>query len=807
MLSISTSLHDPEYLLGMAQLNYYTLGGEPLGKWFGGGTDAFGLSGTVDPTALRNLFKGLSPDGNSELVQNANDPKRQCAWDLTFSADKSISVAWAVGDKEQRAAIETSQELAVQRALKFLQDEAGWTRRGKDSKIHERSPRLFFAVFQHGTSRAGDPNLHHHCLLLNLCVRDDSTTGSIVTKEIFRLKMIAGLIYRQELGRQLHQRLGFGLIAQRTWLEIDGVPKSLCEEFSKRRKEVLAHLEKMGKSDAKSAAHATKATRREKEFVPRETLFAGWTQIAREKFGFTHESLKAIRRFHHPERVSVMLKNGLDQLLSQNSFFSDRQYLRRVLELSQATGHAADHVLLGVRHVLGRIVNLGVHDGRQLYTTRSVLDLEEKLFFLATTGRFAKEHQVDWNRASRAGAALSESQKTALRHLVAEPGDTKVLQGLAGTGKSSLLKSAADLWRSAGFRVIGAAYSGKAADGLAESAGIESHTVDRLLLQWSKARSAVKPLDGKSILVVDEAGMLDTKKMLEVVVAAKRAGAKLVLVGDEKQLPPIAAGAPFAELGKRLGRSELTEIQRQKNPLLRLVVEHLAAGDIRKALGWMKHDRLLRLHETADDAKDTLVRDWQRIGSPRKAIMLAGTRDDVLDLNLRAQAALGRRLKILAPMFSMNEVTFRIGDRVLFGRNDRLLGVRNGSIGELTTFNPFTRMASVTLDGGKAVYVPIDKYRHLSLGYCLTTHKAQGLTVDRTFVLWSDSMQSREMTYVQASRSRISTQFYLTRSQAGVDFDQALKDIERSVAKDVAISKIPDPDRGRSRDAERSPSL
>ena len=807
MLSISLPLSDPEYVLSLARLNYYTMGGEPLGQWFGGGAQALGLSGTVDAEVLRRLFQGRSADGKTELVQNVGDEHRQCGWDLTFSAGKSISVAWAVADERQRNLIEAAHETAVKRALDYLQAEAVWTRRGKGSLHREQVHKLIFALFQHGTSRANDPQLHTHCLLLNLAVREDGTTGSILTKEVFRLKMIAGLIYRQELGRQLAEQLGFGLVREKTWLQIEGVPAALCEAFSKRRAEVLEYLERMEKSDAVSAAAAAKATRSAKEMTPRATLFAQWAEFARERFGFTHESVRALQRPLTWPPITPVLDEVLARLLQQQSFFSDRQFLRRTLEVTQATGLSVNHVLTAVGEKLRTLVPLGIHDGRPLYTTREIMDLEEKLFHLATRGRFRRDHQVSESKIPKSAKSLSDSQREALRHVVCTPGDVAVIQGLAGTGKSSLLRIAAETWREAGFSVLGAAYSGKAADGLSESAAITSHTVDRLLYQWAKSESAVKPLTKNSILVVDEAGMLDTQKLLSLLEITQRKGAKLVLVGDEKQLPPIAAGAPFAELGRVLGRAELTDIQRQKNVLLRLVVEQLAGGNIQKALRWLNHDRMLRLHESSEAARDALVRDWYRTGDVRKSIMLAATQEDVLDLNKRAQSMRARGLGAVLPMFWKNGTSFRIGDRVLFGRNNRLLGVRNGSLGELKAFDPFHRIATVALDGGKTAYIPIDKYRHIHLGYCLTTHKAQGTTVDRTFVLWSDFMQSREMTYVQASRSRYSTQFYLTREQAGPDFDNALRQMERSVAKDVAISKQRNPDRDRERKQDRGPKI
>ncbi len=803
MLSISQPLIDPEYLLRTARLNYYTEGGEPVGRWHGGGQEVLGVSGEVKPDDLRHLFRGVSVDGRTKLVQDPpKKRKRQCAWDLTFSADKSISTAWAVGDERVRAAIEAAQLAAVLKALDFLEREAGLTRRGKGSTRIEKA-QLIFAVFQHGSSRAQDPQLHHHCMLLNLSVRDDLSTGSIVSKSVFRLKMIAGLVYRQELGHQLRKNLGFELRAQKTWLEIAGIPSAVIDMFSKRRKEVLEYLERMGKSDAISAAAATMATRSGKELKPRAELFAEWSRQAREEHGFSHESIARLIQPYRPCRQPIGLHAAIDSLLTQQSYFSDRQFLRRVLERNQATGHPVDRILKGVALALRNLVDLGLHDGHRLYTTRDVVRQEQLLIEKAMEGRQSTRHVLSERAAQKAGKDLAPAQQGALRHLVVEPGDLKLLQGLAGTGKSSLLKAAYEGWTKAGFRVVGAAYSGKAAEGLAESSGIPSQTVDRLLYQWAKELSAVRPLDRKTILVVDEAGMLDTLKLARLLAHVKAAGAKLVLVGDEKQLPPISAGAPFAELGRRLGRSELTQIHRQKNELLRMVVEELASGSVRRALNLLKHDKLLGLHDTVESAREALVADWFKFGVSRNSLMLAGTREDVRDLNRRAQELRLEAGQLGLSMFKLNGTNFRLGERVVFGKNDRLLGVLNGSVGELTAYNPFKEIATFKLDTGKSVFIPIRRYTDIGLGYCITTHRAQGTTVDRSFILWSDGMQSRELTYVEASRARLLTRFYLTKEQAGTDFADALKDMERTVAKDLAVTKA----REAKRDLSREPGM
>lgn len=804
MMTISSALTTPEYVLKFQRLGYYTAHAGAIeggGLWFGEGAAVLGLSGSVNPDVLRNLFEGKSPNGQEELVRHGRNGKRQGGWDLTFSAPKSIAVLWALGTPQQRAAVEAAHQKAVERALKEIEAEAGWSRvtcrHGKEFvKV-----KLVFARYFHGTTRESDPDPHSHCLLINIGFRPDGSTGFVYTREVFRLKMLGGLIYRQTLAHELQKALGIEFVQRRTWMEVAGIPDWLCARFSKRRQQVLDDLKARGMSGAKAAAASTKATRKGKEHKPTELFHAQWREEAFRDRLISAEDFERLPRRNPDKRRQMDLHAAIDSLLQQHSFFTERQFLQRVLERNQANAFSYDEIREATTQALQGLVDLGVHDRQRYFTTRDVVLREKYLIEHSRELKDSVRHVVPERRLVRAGKELSPTQLDGLRHIAGKPGQIAVLQGYAGTGKSSLLAAAKEAWQQSGFRVLGAAYSGRAAEELQSASGIFSNTVDRLLYQWAKDQSQVRPMDQRTILVVDEAGMLDSVKYGKLLGYAEKTGAKLVLVGDEKQLPPIGPASMFAELGAVLGRGELTEIRRQRNPLLRMVVEELADGNPRRALKLLQHDKLLRLGDTPEQVRQQMVNDWFRCGPPKSTLMLAVTRDDVLDLNLRAQALRKEKGQLGFGFFSRGEVTFHMNDRVLFRRNDRLLGVVNGSQGELVAFQPFKRIATFQLDNGKKVFVPVDRYRELELAYCRTTFSAQGATVDNTFILWNPEAQSREGTYVQASRSRYRSLFYLTHDQAGEDFAAALRAMEKSVAKDLAVTKA------REHGRDLSPSL
>ena len=804
MLTISQALTTPEYVLSVQSLGYYTrIGGDVEGRglWFGEGAAALGLSGEVNPNILRNLFEGKSPDGQEQLVRRGHKKKRQGGWDLTFSAPKSVTMLWALGTPEQKAAVEAAHMKAVEKALKEIEALAGFTRISSPLGKEFVKVKLTFGGFTHATSRESDPDLHTHCLLVNLGILPEGRTGFVYTREIFRMKMLGGLIYRQTLAHELQKSLGIDFVQKRTWMEVAGIPEWLCARFSKRRRQVLEHLEARGMSGAQAAAESTKATRKGKEMKPSEELHTQWREEAFRERWIAQEDFDRLPKRSPEKRPQMNLHAAIDSLLEKQSHFTERQFLQRALERNQANAFSYDQIREAVTQALGGLIDLGVRERQRHFTTRDVVLREKYLLDHSKQLKDSLRHIVPERRLVRAGKNLSASQLEGLRQIAGKSGQVAVLQGYAGTGKSSLLAAAKQAWEKSGFQVVGAAYSGRAAEELQNASGIQSHTVDRLLFQWAKSQSRVRPLNQKSILVVDEAGMLDSVKYGQLLGYVEKSGAKLVLVGDEKQLPPIGSASMFTELGAVLGRGELTEIRRQRNPLLRMVVEEMADGSPRVALKLLQRDKLLRLSDTPEQVRHQLVQDWFRSGDPKSSLMLAVTREDARDLNLRAQTLRKNHGQLGFGFFSHNDFTFHMGDRVLFRRNDRLLGVVNGSQGELVAFEPFKRIATFQLDNGKKVFVPVDRYRDLELAYCRTTFSAQGATVDNTFILWNPEAQSREGTYVQASRSRFRSQFYLTHAEAGNDFKAAIQSMEKSVAKDLAITKA------REHGKDLSPSL
>ena len=288
MLTISTPMKGGStgnYYLELAREDYYTKAHEEPGRWLGTGAQQQGLHGTVSARSFKNLLAGYSADGQRALVQNAGDARRQKAWDLTFSAPKSVSVLWAMAPEDRRSAIERCHAEAVATTLAHVEEKAGVTRRGPGGRIKEKAG-LIFATFRHSTSRAQDPQLHTHALLINVGQRQDDTTGALQTLDVFRLKLSAGAMYRRELAVRLEQRLELTLEPEAVGFHIRGVPQGLCEVFSKRGRAIKKALELRGESGAVAAKIVALVTRMRKQLTPRAELFSAWQAVG-ETYGWS----------------------------------------------------------------------------------------------------------------------------------------------------------------------------------------------------------------------------------------------------------------------------------------------------------------------------------------------------------------------------------------------------------------------------------------------------------------------------------------------------------------------------------------
>lgn len=809
MLSMSAmSAGQAGYYLGLAREDYYLQGGEPPGQWFGRGAEALRLSGQVEANQLYNLFAGRSPTGAVSLVQrqkHGGKAEHRPGWDLTFSAPKSVSTLWSQAGDNTRATIQSVHEQAVKAALGYLEDTAASTRRGKEGKRLE-GVGLVAALFEHSTSRALDPQLHTHALVMNVSMRDDGTTGTLSSLDLFLSKMAAGALYRAELAKGLQEELGISLRRERSWFEIEGVSKDLVQEFSKRREAIEEALRKSGLNSAEAAAVAAVQTRTAKDGVSRAQLFHEW-RIEGQRIGWSTDQVNRLIGIDREYRNEAEEKKGAceratERLTQNEAFFSERDFVRYVAEESQCRGLGTQEVrecASDFLHQSPEIVRLGLYKGEQRFTTHKMMELESDLLSAAEDLSKDEHHQLHAGTVmgvfSKNGG-LSEEQLQAVWHITHESGAIAVVSGMAGTGKTRMLDVAREAWEGEGYRVIGAALAARAAKELTAGSNIKSATITRTLLDLDAERLE---LDQSTIIVVDEAGMVATQELRRLALACRNAGAKLVLIGDERQLQAIGPGGSFLELGMRFGRVELTENRRQSDEWARDAVRNMADGNAREALHAFAERGLVAIAATRHEAMRDLVNQWRVDGEkPENTLILAGTRNEVRILNELAQAERIRAGELGADSATVNGERIFLNDRVMFTKNKATLGIENGAKGTVCGMAQDGSRLSVRLDSGDKVTIQPHAFPHLSLGYASTTHKAQGATTLKAYVLGGGAMQGRELSYVQVSRARIETRIFTVRADVGDSVAQLARQMEPSHRKVMASSIAPGPDPGPS---------
>ena len=724
------------YYLGLAREDYYVNGGEPPGVWFGQGAQDLGLSGVVEADALNRLFEGFHPQDDRALIQNAGAKDHQPGWDLTFSAPKSVSVLWSQSDGATRKIIQDAHFAAARMALAYLEDTAALTRRGRGGVVKENA-HLVIATFEHGTSRAQDPQIHTHCLVMNVCTRGDATSGTIESKPLYLAKMAAGALYRAEFAAELEQRLDLTAERKGSCFELAGIPQKPMTEFSKRREAIENALDAKGYDSAAAAAMATLATRQVKGHASREELFQEWQETGKALGWGPNQAALFLREARAPGRdgeneKAAALDQATKRATEQQSYFSERDFIRYVAEEAQGRGFGAGAVrAIGEAHLQGsrEIVALGQYKGESVYTTREMMAIEKRL--LASVEESKDRFHTGVSETVLKGVSgsrqkLNDEQAAALRHICdSGPGSIRIVSGMAGTGKTTLLDAARLAWTVEGFDVHGAALSGKAAQGLESGSRIASETLHRTL--WDIEEGKLR-LSEKSVLVLDEAGMVGTRQMERLVAATTRVGARLVLVGDQKQLQPIEAGGALPEMERHLPPAALTKILRQRDPWARDAVTDFSQGNVDKALAAYAERGLLSISPDRRAAYEALVKAWsgEGIRAPREQLIFAGTRLDTTILNRlvqqkRREAGALDKDSVPAPE---GGGAFYVGDRVLFTKKSRLYGVNNGDLGTVVSVDSQKGTLAVRLDEGhKRVSVGLGEFPHVRLGYAMTTHK------------------------------------------------------------------------------------
>lgn len=481
---------------------------------------------------------------------------------------------------------------------------------------------------------------------------------------------------------------------------------------------------------------------------------------------------------------AILTPEKLNELFSaiekHEAVFNERDLAKALT----AYTHHADAFAIAMNQVRSspELISLGAgEDGRDRFTTSRMIGIENDVQLFADTLRerghvsiSAKQVQASLaNYEKKTGKQLTSEQLAAVKHIT-RVNAISCMVGRAGTGKSFSLGAAKAVWEASGARVMGVALAGIATDGLVKDAGIDSRTIEsfRCAIQEGNLQ-----LHSKDVIVMDEAGMTDSESMHAVLEAVQAARAKLVLVGDPGQLQPVGPGASFRALLERIGFAEIQTVYRQKEEWQRNATMDFSTGKIEEGIQKYDQKGCVHLEKTANDAISKLVSNWDhaRNKDPKTLkdyLVITHSNEDVKQLNLaireqriaNAEISTGHAVKT-----EKGEIYVSQGDRILFLKNDKTLGVRNGRFAIIEAIvvgesgNVLEIQAKLDGDDRTIIRLNPNEYNKFTHGYAATIHKTQGITVSHAYVYVGKSGWNRNLAYVAMTRHRESCNLYASK--------------------------------------------
>jgi len=738
-------------------------------------------------------------------------------YDVTFSCPKSVSLLWAMVDPDVRAEILAAIEASVAAGIAYLEENGCTVRAGGTAA----GDGLLAAGFLHATSRALDPQLHWHCVVINATAGPSGDFGALYSPHLFAHAKTAGYLAGARLRHELTERLGVAWEASVNGLaDIEGIDRETIQAFSKRSTEIGEVAEAAGLRTAAGRQSAALSTRSAKQAVDAGELIDGWHHELTER-GYdtdrvagllSREQSSGIVAEADLERLSqeLLSARGLTEL---HAVFDRRDVIQRIAEWAgdrlSAAGVAdiADDFLTQPEVVLLGTSQAGrpgsvIHraDGRTIrtgtgptYTTQSMLRVESKIRDQFQRGLAAGTATVPDRLIERAIASqpsLGGDQQAMVRSICRSGDRVQCVLGPAGSGKTFALEVATRAWEANEQRVIGVAVAGVAAEVLSRSIGIETTTVAAMLTRLETAGPSGL-LDERTVVLVDEASTLGTRDLGRLLRWTDETGAAVRLIGDPAQHSAVAAGGMFRHLvEEHPGRvPALTVNRRQAGESMgqvRLALSEYRDGQIAAALDRLERDDRVVTAPNADELLDALVADWyvdrqQRATDPSLAAsaMVAEHHFERAELNERARALLVDDGTIHGDALTAAGQEFQAGDEVICRAQDKSLRpvdgnrrsyIRNGTRGTVVSAHTDDGRPGLVVDFAARgeVFVPSDfleaEVRRGVIGglthaYALTSHAAQGETYESGRHLATDQ-SSREGVYVGLTRGRSDVRLY-----------------------------------------------
>jgi conjugative relaxase-like TrwC/TraI family protein len=784
-------------------LEYYASRGETPLVWGGRGADGLALHRAVTPECYEAIYGpgGARHPGTGERLVSTQRP----GMELVISAHKSVAELGVIGRAEHMHLIMDAERDATLAYLDRVTGKMGG-RRGRARAVSETGG-LVYARTRHATSRAGDPCPHDHVLLANVVEMLDERGGwKAPDTALWREYLHAATMVGRAVAARVAVDLGYGIepdpgpSGRLGHWRIAGVPDEVIEVHSKRAAEITAECERRGESGHRARSVAARATRKAKEAEEVEAQLVERWQAELAEIGWPPERLAAAIDAAGADSVPgtpiglQQARQLLSEILGQESDLARRKVFFRRDVIVAVAPHLygqdprlvealADRALadpetiplIGVPGARERPYTLASVVAREVAIAESVarqIDREDA----PTVCPSGVQRAVTQVEADLHGL-LSGEQRQAVEEICNSGRGGELVIGVAGAGKTTMLRAVALAFSDAGYRVLGTATSGQAARNLGLEADI-GDTSTLASMTWRLDRGQLT-LDDRSVIVLDEAGMTDDIALARLSAHVEAARAKLVLVGDHRQLAAVGPGGALHALVTRHPDAvhRLVENRRQHDPEERQILTELRDGNIGRAVAWyQQHDRIHPVSDR-DAAIQATVDAWAAdIAAGQQTTMYAWRRANVAALNEAARAWMDQTGRLHgAEVICPGGQAYRAGDQVVTlapGPNGSLVTSERGVV---EAVDSTAGALVIRTEDGRAVALAGDQAssERLGYGYAITVHRAQGATIARAH-LFADG-GGRELAYVAMSRAREATHVWALADNTG----QAVEDLSR----------------------------
>ena len=820
---------------------YYLDGDEPPGRWWGRGADLLGLPGEVDADAFHALLAGLHPVTGVRLGRRFGEGSVR-GFDATFSAPKSVSVLFGVGDENLRLEVTEAHDRAVDAVMGWVEDHAVTRLRHRGHLVAVDAEGVVAAVFRQHTSRRLDPQLHSHVVIANRVKAPDGRWLALDARTIKLDQRTLSALYHATLRTELTRRLGVEWHQPEHGIaEIEGVDPTVLQHFSGRTRDIDHRL--VVKLERFHTELGRDPTPRERWRLQREAAVDsrpakpsqqhpdGLHQEWRDRLeGLGHDPTRLIHDVigrHvqpvgiYPEVAAVMTERALEALAGQQSTWRPGQLVRELaaqvptdvtvnpVELVGFLDRLADHV------AVTRCVDLSPpvpddvlvrRDGRPIaemiidrhLTTQAILDQEQRITDWVDKAIELRDLIPNRRVSVHGMEGLSPAQQQACAAVAGGLAQVELIVGPAGAGKTTALAPAIEHLQHRGRAVFGVAPTAAAAEVLATETGVTADTLDKLLhehRQPDRRPSAVYDLPSRATVILDEAGTVSTSNLARLIELAERCRWRIVMVGDPHQFTAVGRGGMFTHLVDTYGAIELDRIHRFTHTWERDASLRLRTGDLGALTDYERHGRL---HGgTSEDVETGILTAWATARARGEEVaMMANTIDTVDRLNERAQQAritLGE-LDPTGPRLRAGDQQLLVGDQVVARRNDRTLRTDKGSIvknRDHWTIDTIHPDGTVTVAGRTGTVRLPTHYvvRHVELGYAQTAHATQGRTVD-TALLLIDAPTDTAGVYTPMTRGRTANHAYVVADENQTAVDVLTRALTRDWIDRPAVARL-----------------